>query len=149
MDNNYITTSSFEKTHDIISVLNTISIYSKLKLSGKTQIIKDNEIKIAKDKFKKFLSNFNKVIQEAEKQPDNIIINTDPRFEALITRYIHSKKYSIQDKEILNIPIIKIIKIIESKEESEISILITYIKSLRSILEQHAYVDYTKLISNI
>lgn len=149
MNNEWLSTSSFEQMHEVISAINTISIHAKLTLAGVSNPAKKTDIEQAKKKLLHFVDRFQNLIQNSEQVGDGTIIGADPRLGKLAVRYL-SEKNRLSSKTIFyDISFDELKKLIESKESEDLSQLILCLRDLRSLVEQHSYADVTDLLGEI
>lgn len=149
MNNEWLSTSSFEQMHEVISAINTISIHSKLTLAGVSNPAKKTDIEQAKRKLQHFVDRFQNLIQNSEQEGNGTIIGADPRLGKLAVRYLSERNRLSSQTIFYDISFDRLKELIGSEEPEDLPLLIPCLRDLRSLVEQHSYTDVTDLLGEI
>lgn len=149
MNSEWLSTSSFEQMHEVISAINTISIHAKLTLAGVSNPAQETTIEDAKEKLQHFVDRFQNLIQSSEEEGNGTIIGADPRLGKLAARYL-SEKNRLSSQTVFNeISFDDLKRLIASDKPEDLSQLIQCLRDLRSLVEQHSYTDVIDLLGEI
>jgi hypothetical protein len=149
MNNEWLSTSSFEQMYEVISAINTISIHAKLTLAGVSNPAKKADIEQAKKNLWHFIDRFQNLIQSSEQESNGTIIGADPRLGKLAVRYLSEKSRLSTQTVFYDISFDELKELIESEQPGNLSKLIQCLKDLRSLIAQHSYADVTDLLGEI
>jgi hypothetical protein len=92
MTTEWLTARSFERSHEIISAINTLSIHSKRLVAGKTDVGRETEVAEARNALLAFLERFNAVVRQAEEQREATIVGADPRLSSLAKKFMVARR---------------------------------------------------------
>lgn len=149
MRSKWLVTSNFERMHELISAITILSIHTKFRLGGIPDPTDESKIQKAKECLLTFLDRFQSLIADAERQMNGTVIGADPQMEGLVLRYLDQKK-SLPESSQSSIQSIRDLRDLISEDKLEDSPkIISYMKELRSLFEQHAYVDVVELIGEM
>ena len=146
MNNEWLSTSSFEQMHEVISAINTISIHAKLTLAGANNPVKKTDVDQAKEELQHFIDRLQDLVQSSEQENNGTIIGADPRLGKLAVRYLSEKSRLSTQTAFYDISFDELKGLIKSEEPEDLSQLIPYLRDLRSLVEQHSYTDVTDLL---
>lgn len=149
MESDWLTAASFERTHDVVSAINTLSIHAKLMLAGIANPAPKEDINAARTCLITFLDNLQGVLQQAEQRHDGTIIGADPRFSELAIRYLAQKQSGSRRATIFNMPLSQCIALVNADQPEQPDKLIEYLGELRALLEQHSHADITGIFGDI
>lgn len=93
MKSDWMSASSFTRTREVISAINTVSIYAKLVSTREVYPHNLDDLNRAREKLSAFLSDFGRLIEKGISDQDGIIIGSDPRFGELAKMFIEEKRH--------------------------------------------------------
>lgn len=139
--NDWLVSQSLERSLDIISAINRVSIHSKLRLAGMEDTTTPEEIRGAREALTSFLGNLSELIEKAEGSEDKIAFGADPRLSTLARKFLSypaqgtgSVLYHPEDLKELKV-------LLEEGDAAQHDVLVGRLAHLRSVLEQHAQAD--------
>lgn len=148
MKSDWLTASSFEQTHRIISAINTLSIHAKLTQAGIENPTDEAEIISARHELLGFLGGLNKVIKNIEASPGQMVMGADPRIGELAVQYLSQKQYGIHNSAFYDKSFEALAELISSEHNEDIQALINCLQDLRELLEQHSHSDVANLLGD-
>ena len=86
--NDWLVSQSLERSLDIISAINRVSIHSKLRLAGMEDTTAPEEIREAREALTSFLGTLSELIEKAEGSEDKIAFGADPRLSTLARKFL-------------------------------------------------------------
>ena len=139
--NDWLVSQSLERSLDIISAINRVSIHSKLRLAGMEDTTTPEEIRGAREALTSFLGTLSELIEKAEGSEDKIAFGADPRLSTLARKFLYypaqgtgSVLYHPEDLKELKV-------LLEEGDAAQHDVLVARLAHLRSVLEQHAQAD--------
>lgn len=148
MKNDWLTTSSFERSFEIVSAINILSIHAKLKMAKASDPVNLETIKKAQSILSKFLEALASLIESAQKDQSGVILGADPRFGELALHYM-SEQHRLPPRSILfTFSIEQLNELIKSKKTEDMPTLIECLTSLRSLIEQYTQTDITGMFGD-
>lgn len=139
--NDWLASQSLERSLDIISAINRISIHSKLQLAGMKDPATPDELTSARNVLTNFLGVLSALIDKAEGTEDKIAFGADPRLSNLARKFLThpaqnagSILYRADDLKELK-------ALLQEGDAVEHEALIKGLAYFRSVLEQHAQAD--------
>lgn len=149
MKNRWLSASNFERMHEIISAINTISVNAKLSLAGVQEPVAENELTKAQGLLGDFLSQFFTQLQTTEQNADGTIVGNDPRVGELLESYLVEKKRSPTTSGLYTTSPGELLNLVKTATKEDYPRLIECLRDLRTLLEQHAQVDINNILGDI
>ena len=149
MKHEWLTTSNFERTQEVLSAINALSIYAKLRIAGVSDPNGEVEVRQAKEDLIDFLNRLQTSVQDAQDDGDGIVTRADPRFGELAKRYLSRKQQSAQQSVSHELSIDHLRALVEQDDIKEFPMLISYLRDLRGLIEEHAHADVVALLGEI
>lgn len=141
MKNDWLTTSSFERAFEIVSAINILSIYAKLKIAGTVDPAGMEEIKNAQSTLSKFLEALEELIENAKRDQSGIVLGADPRLTELALHYM-SEQHRLPPRSILyTFSVTQLKNLIQSLKIEDMQTLVECLAPLRSMVEQYTQAD--------
>jgi hypothetical protein len=139
--NDWLASQSLERSLDIISAINRISIHSKLHLAGMKDPAPSEELTSARNVLTIFLGVLSALIDKAEGTEDKIAFGADPRLSSLARKFLaHPAQNS--GSILYRAGDLKELKaLLQEGDSVEHEALIKGLAYFRSVLEQHAQAD--------
>ena len=147
--NDWLASQSLERSLDIISAINHVSIHSKLRVAGVGDTATPGEIEGARATLIDFLGALSELVEKPEKSEDKIAFGADPRLSTL------ARKFLIRSKEgagsgLYHAEDLKELKgLMEEGDAVRHDLLVERLAHLRSVLEQHAQADAAVVFNEI
>lgn len=149
MYNEWLTASSFERMHEIIAAITTLSIHTKLAMVDRADPSDPAEIQQARNRLLDFLQHFAALLHDAEHSHDGPIVGDDPRLGDLAMRYLAHKQRSVGRAPLYDVSFADLARLIAAPEPHDYPALITHLRDLRALLEQHAHADVSGLLGEV
>lgn len=149
MATEWLTARSFERSHEIIAAINTLSIHGKRILAGKLDDSRREEIADARRVLFAFLDRFSSVVSQAEQQPDATIIGADPRLSSLAKRFMAAKRQLPQRSLFYARSLDDLRDLLRSDKSEDQERLIESLRDLRVLIEQHSHADIVGILGEI
>lgn len=144
----WLSIQNFQRSQDLLSAINTISIYTKLELVGISSEEDKAVVESSRETIAKFLNELEKMVQEAEKK--EAILGIDPRQRQLVMNFMAAKQDKRRFRSVLFQSKISHVKeLLKSDNEKDRQSLIKCLDELRSILEDHIQVDAMQILGDI
>lgn len=149
MNNNWMAASSFGRAYEIISAINTISIHAKLAQLGEKDPQKQESVNKARSTLAEFLINLEKIILDAEKEQDGVIMGSDPRMSELVQTFILGKQSFPQSSDLFRLPLKRFGELLLSEKSEDMPELIILLRDFRSVIEQHSHADVIGILGDL
>jgi ABC-type ATPase with predicted acetyltransferase domain len=139
--NDWLVSQSLERSLDVISCINRVSIHSKLRSAGLGDTATQEELDAAREALVVFLKTLSDLIQRAAGTEDKIAFGADPRLSSLARKFLSQAAQGagavVCQLEHLN----ALRALLEKDDVANDKVLIEELAHLRAILEQHAQAD--------
>lgn len=149
MKSDWMTAASYGRTRELITAINTISIHAKLVLADVTDPHKETALIKARETLSAFLVSFGNMLDEAAQNQNGVIIGSDPRMAELAQTFLLEKQHLPHKSELFTLPLKKLGDLVNSENKDEMQELISCLRDLRGILEQHAHSDVVGILGEI
>lgn len=149
MQNDWLTASSFERTHEILSAINTLSIHAKLALVGAEDSVDAGRLRESRGKLIEFLDQFSPVLREAEASQDSIVVGTDPRLGEMAHQFLSARRRLPQRSELFETPIARVRELVQSERREDFPTLISCLEGLRGLVEQNSHADVVGILGDL
>lgn len=147
--NDWMVNQSFERSLEVISAINRVSIDAKLRLAGVSQGSQDSEVTAARSFLQGFVSTLSGLAIRAQESEDRIAFGADPRMSSLARQFLGGRQQSadvvaydlseLQDLETL----------LKGESNVDYSQLVERLAHLRSALEQHGQTDAAIIFNEV
>ncbi len=134
MSNEWLVAESFERLHELISAINTLSIHAKFRLAGRADDRREASVNQARDRLKAFLESLEMVVGRADQEDKGAFLGTDPRMGEL-----GLFRSSFDDLRAL----------LTATEPQDLQRLIQFLRDLRAILEVNSHSDVVGMLGEI
>jgi hypothetical protein len=149
MESDWLAASSFERSQEILSAINTLSIYTKLLAARVTYPSCFDEVSAARARILTFLGEIDQLVQDAEGTTDHAVVGTDPRMGDLTRRFLAGRKGLPRRSPLFTLPIGEVRSVIADDDPTRTKDRIACLAELRALVEQHAHVDAVGLLGNL
>lgn len=133
MSEQWAAVENFERSNEIISAVNLLSIHTKLTLAGVEDQVKPNELNKARATLREFFKSFTKIIDEAVNEQQGVFIGSDPQLNQLVKEYLTEQKQFHQKSSLYSIPLAEINQLLESEKPDDKQSLIVCLRELRTL----------------
>jgi len=149
MRSKWLITSNFERMQDLISAVNTVSIHAKLRMAGIEDPTDAPKLQRAKAILLALVDRFQELIDDVERSQSRTVIGADPQLGDLVMRYLDQKRHLPEGSPQFAISFDRLRELIQTENMENLLEFISCLKQLRTLLEQHAYVDVVDLIGEM
>jgi len=149
LKNEWLTAHSFERAHNLISAINTLSIRAKLCLAGVDDSSREDEVEKAREHLLAFLGRFEAVVQGAERNRDGTVLGADPRLGQLAKKFLSVKSQWPRRSTLYSSSFTEMRELLTSKRAEDQQSLINFLRDLRLLVEQHAHSDIIGVLGDI
>ena len=148
MKNDWLTASNFERTFDIVSAINTLSIHYKLILAQNEDPTDPVEVNKARNKLLKFLGTLQKLIENAEKDQSGIMAGADSRLGELALQYRTEQRRTPRSAVLYSLSFPELDKLISKDSPEDIPKLVECLDTLRSLFDKYSHADITSVFGD-
>jgi len=150
MSTDWLAIQSFQKSQDLLAAINTLSIHTKLKLSGIADEERAEAAAKAREKLASFLEAFDKIVQQAERANGEALLGIDPRLQQLARSFVTAKRNRNRFLSTLftQSPF-DVLSLLASTDEKDQQALVECLTDLRTLVEEHIYTDTHQILSQI
>lgn len=149
MKNDWLAASSFERTHEIVSAINALSIHAKLTLAKVDRTGDAEKVRDARSRLTEFLDEFSPVLRETEASHDHAIMGTDPRLSELALRFLSARRRWPQPSVLFTTPLTRVRDLLWSERPEDLPTLISCLEGLRLLVEQNSHADVLGILGDI
>ncbi len=149
MRNEWLAASSFEHIQRIIQAITTLSIHTKLALTGRDDPTDYEEIQCARKDLLDFVDHLQRCVGEGELSRTGTVVRTDPRFSELASRYLLGKRQHTEQSPLYAYSFDKAKHLLDSLDTADLLTRVAYLQDLRVLLEQHTQADVIGLLGDI
>ena len=150
MNPQWLAVQSFQNSQDILAAINTLSIYTKLELAGRTDKKRAKRATEAKENLTSFLLELEKMVQQAEKGETKPLLGIDPRRRQLVKSFMTAKHdYHRFHSALFRDKLSRVHELLRSEVEEDRRALLPCLEELRILLEEHLETDTTQILGEI
>ncbi len=148
MSTDWLAIQSFHRSQDLLAAINTLSIHTKLKLSGVADEERAEAAAKAGEKLVSFLEAFDKIVQQAERADGEALLGIDPRLQQLARSFVTAKRdrSRFQSRLFTQSPS-RTVELLTATEERDQRALVECLTDLRTLVEEHIYTDTHQILS--
>lgn len=148
MSTDWLAIQSFQRSQDLLAAINTLSIHTKLRLSGVADEERAEATAEAREKLASFLETFEKIVQQAEQAEGGMLLGIDPRLQQLVRSFVTAKR----DKGRFHSTLFTqspsdAVDLLASTDEEDQQALVECLTDLRTLVEEHIYTDTQRILS--
>ena len=147
--NDWMITQSLERSLEVISAINRLSINAKLRLAGVAYTATDDELRSARSVVQTFVSTLGGLVAQAQASQDRIAFGADPRLSNLARQFLSDRPqaggsvaYSLGELKELE-------HLLSEGESADRRLLVEELAHLRSALEQHSQADAAIIFNEV
>jgi hypothetical protein len=149
MKSDWLAASSLERTYEIVSAINTLLIHAKLVLAGIQEPDSESEVQQARQRLIQFLTRFYEILNSTEQSQDRTVVGADPRLSELTLRYLSEKQRQTQQTGLYSTSLTELKSLIETEQPERLPQLLSCLRELRLLLEQHSQDDMTAILGDL
>lgn len=148
MSTEWLAIQSFQRSQDLLTAINTLSIHTKLELSGLADEERAEAAAEARKKLASFLEAFDKIVQQAEQADGEELLGIDPRLQQLARSFVTAKRNRSRFQSTLftQSPS-KTVGLLTATDERDQQALVECLTDLRTLVEEHIYTDTYQILS--
>ena len=147
--NDWLVSQSLERSLDIISAINRVSIHSKLRLEDVEDATAPGELESARNALTTFLGKLSELIHKAEESEDKIAFGADPRLSSLARRFLNQPNQGIRPAAYRAEDLKELKVLLEEGDAVNNELLVARLARLRAVLEQHAQADAAVVFNEV
>jgi hypothetical protein len=147
--NDWLASQSLERSLDVISAVNRISIHAKLRLAGIADTTTPDELNSARRSLTAFLGTLSEIIEKAGGTQDKIAFGADPRLGSLARKFLvlpgqptGAVSYRLEDLKDLK-------TLLDAGDLADNEALVRSLTYFRAVLEQHAQADAAVVFNEV
>jgi hypothetical protein len=149
MSTDWLAIQSFQRSQDLLAAINTLSIHTKLRLSGVADEERAEAAAEARGKLASFLEDFTKIVNQAEQAEGGILLGIDPRLQQLARSFVtakrnrnrfHSTLFTRSPSETAGL--------LTSTDEEDQQALVESLTDLRTLVEEHMHTDTARILED-
>lgn len=138
MSEEWLATENFERAHKIITAINILSIHAKLTLAGVEDTTPLEEVTEARWQLESFLESFEHIVSKVEINQEATVMGVDPGLNMLAQQFVSAKQQWPRPM-LYDISFYRLKQLISSDNHSDLYQLIECLRTLRSLVDQNAY----------
>jgi hypothetical protein len=148
MSTDWLAIQSFQRGQDLLAAINTLSIHTKLKLSGVGDEERAEAVAEARARLALFLEAFEKIVQQAEQAEGGMLLGVDPRLQQLVTSFVNAKRDKARFCSMLFAESPSdAVGLLTSADEKDQQALVECLMDLRALVEEHITTDTHRILS--
>ncbi|MFQ5812608.1 MAG: hypothetical protein ACE5I2_05385 [Anaerolineae bacterium] len=148
MSTEWLAIQSFQRSQDLLAAINTLSIHTKLTLSGLADEDRAEAAAEARRKVASFLEAFEKIVQQAEQAEEGILLGIDPRLQQLARSFVTAKRdRSRFHSTLFTQSPSETVDLLASADEKDQQAIVESLTDLRILVEEHIYTDARRILS--
>jgi hypothetical protein len=141
MKSDWLAASSFERTHETISAINTLSIHAKLTLTNIPDPASEADLESARQHLIAFLNRLQALLEGARPSQGGAVVSADPQLGELAMRYLLDDRSRPGRTPSSAVPMSAVVDLVRSERREDMEALVEHLRSLRTLLEQYSHND--------
>jgi hypothetical protein len=139
--NDWLVSQSLERSLDVISAINRLSIHHKLQLAGLSDAATADETEAARNAVKEFVATLADLVKQAEQSVDQLTFGADPRLGSLARKFLADRVQGGGPMLCRPEELSELKTLLEAGDAVDHEMLVEELARLRSVLEQHSQAD--------
>jgi hypothetical protein len=149
MTTEWLSAQSFERNQQLLSAINTLSINAKLRQLGADDSARREAVERAQNDLINFVEAMEPIVHEVKADEDQIAVSADPRLNDLALN-LASSRYKGKKASSLGVATPADLKqLLLSTDVHDIAKLVSYLRELRKVIEQHTHVDVVNMLGEM
>lgn len=146
----WLSALSFERSHEVLSAINTLSIRAKLVLARVDDAEREDSVRQARKHLLAFLDGFHAAIKRTEEGTDIGVFGVDPRMAQLADQYVTTKsRWPRPTGGLYRYPLTEFNQFLNSDKVCDQQKVIEFLRELRHLLEEHSRADNSVILGDI
>lgn len=146
----WLSALSFERSHEVLSAINTLSIRAKLTLASVGDAEREDSVRQARKHLLAFLDDFQAAIKRTEEGGDIGVLGVDPRMAQLADQYVTTKsRWPRPTGGLYQYPLTEVGQLLNSDKMCDQQKLVEFLRELRHLLEEHSRADNSVILGDI
>ena len=147
--NDWLVSQSLERSLDIISAINRLSVHAKLQLAGVSDSASAEETDAARIAVKDFVGTLSDLIEQTQESQDQITFGADPRLGSLARKFLAPRELGGGTTMCRPDDLKDLQRLLEQGDTGDQEALIRNLAQLRSVLEQHSQADAAVVFNEV
>ena len=147
--NDWMVTQSLERSLEVISAINRLSINAKLRLARVADTATDKDIEASRSLVQSFVSTLSDLVTQAQESQDRIAFGADPRLSNLARQFLSDKSQTSGSVAYRLDELKELESLLSKGEDVDGRLLIDELAHLRSALEQHSQADAAIIFNEV
>ena len=147
MKRDWLAAARFERTHEIVSAINALSVHAKLLLAGIKES-DEREVQQARERLIEFLERIEALLQDAEQSGEGTVVGAEPWLGDLAARFLSSRQRWPGQSALSSVPLDHLRALIRSEQADDLRVLIPRLHDLRSLIEHYSRADSSHIVSD-
>lgn len=149
MNPEWLAIQSFQQSQDLLAAINTLSIHTKLKLSGYPDEGRAENVAKARETLTSFLKDFEQVVEQVKQAGNGPLLGVDPRLRQLARSFAYARRERHRFRSCLfRKPISGVVSLLASTDKIDQQALIECLSELRTLVEEHMQADTTRILKD-
>jgi len=149
MDAKWLSVQSMKSNHSIIGAINTLSIHLKLTTKGMESPKSDDDVILAKNTIREWLTEFDKYLSAYEQNSFQALTGISPRLQQFVKRFESAKRKREFSSPIFRESPNKILELLSNNQPKKVNELLASLSDLRTLLEEHNQMDLQNLVPDL
>lgn len=146
----WLSALSFERSHEVLSAINTLSIHAKLGLAQVDDARREGSVQQARKDLLAFLDRFQVAIKGKEEEVDLGALGVDPRMGQLVEQYVTTKsRWPRPTGGLYQSPLEDFRILLASDKLEDQTKIIDCLRELRHLIEEHSRADNSVILGDI
>ena len=140
---------SYERAHEVISAINTLSIHTKLVHAGVDDASRRGDVAKATTVLVAFLDRLATVVTDSEHHRAGTVLGADPRLAQLARKFLAMKGQWPRPEALYSVSFDELRQLLAYERREDMPRLIGYLRDLRALVEQHAHADIVGMLGEL
>jgi hypothetical protein len=149
MSPNGMTTTDLERSYQVISAINVLSIDCKIRQAGIENQISEAQLKEARSVLLAFIQQLQSIVREIGTNHERIIVGVDPRLGEFAQKLFMGEDSRAGKTKIAPSLGDDIIRLISNDRSEDLQALISSLRELRLLLEQYSQSDVNQVLGDL
>jgi hypothetical protein len=149
MNPEWLAIQSFQRSQDLLTAINTLSIHTKLRLRGHKDKERRESVAQARGTLTSFLKDFEQVVEQVEQIQDGPLLGVDPRLRQLAGSFVRARSEGHRFRSCLfRRPLSDAMNLLASTNEQDRQALVECLSELRTLIEEHVQTDTARILED-
>jgi hypothetical protein len=149
MNPEWLAVQSFQRSQDLLTAINTLSIHTKLKLNGHSDEEREGSVTQARGTLASFLKDLGQVVEQVEQTRDRPLMGIDPRLRQLAGSFVRAARERRRFRSCLfRGQFSDAVNLLASTNKADQRALIECLSELRTLIEEHVQTDTARILED-